>query len=102
MAPFAILPDSLGIILWTVASISILFYAINKLPLQYESKLVVLAICLIELVGTVQNQQFNTISFLNCDVVNSIYFLVAQINQNQQPAQLKPINRNYIKFRNTI
>lgn len=58
---FALLPDAVGIFLWSIASAGSLFYAIHRLPISLKSKWITMSICLIEMVGTVQNQQFNTI-----------------------------------------
>lgn len=58
---FALMPDAIGILLWSIASAGVLFYAIQRLPISIKSKWIVMVICLIEMVGTVQNQQFNTI-----------------------------------------
>lgn len=60
MAPFALLPDAAGILLWAVASAGILLYAIKRLPLTPTAQLIVMSITLLEMMGTVQNQQFNT------------------------------------------
>lgn len=61
IAPFALLPNAIGILLWSIVSVAFLYFAIQKLPIDNRSKNGVMAIALIELVGTVQNQQFNTI-----------------------------------------
>lgn len=59
IAPFAILPDAIGIVLWGLANSAVLFYAIQKLPLDKKSIQVVLAISLLEMSGSIQSQQFN-------------------------------------------
>lgn len=61
IGPFALLSDPVAIILWTIASAGLLFYAIQRLPISLNAKMVVLGVCLMEMVGTAQNQQFNTI-----------------------------------------
>lgn len=61
IAPFALLPNPIGILLWSLVSVAFMYFAIQKLPIDNRGKNGVMAIVLIELVGTVQNQQFNTI-----------------------------------------
>lgn len=59
IAPFALLPNFLGIILWTLFNISILFFAIHKLNLSENNNRIVLLLCLVETLTSVQNLQFN-------------------------------------------
>jgi Glycosyltransferase family 87 len=61
IAPFAILPDWLGCLLWCMANAAVLFYAIMQLPLSLKQKQIVLAISIIELLTSVHNTQFNPI-----------------------------------------
>lgn len=44
IAPFAILPDKLGVFLWVMANTAILYYAIRKLPLleKYQNAILIL------------------------------------------------------------
>lgn len=60
IAPFALMPDAVGIMCWALASIGLLYFAVKRLPVSHEAKLIVLAICLLEVAGTAQNQQYNT------------------------------------------
>lgn len=59
IAPFAFLPDAIGILLWCLANALFLFYAIKKLPLEPKAILVVMSISLLEMCGSIQSQQFN-------------------------------------------
>lgn len=59
IAPFALLPNFIGATLWTMLNIWILFYAVHKLPISNWGKNIILFICLIETLTSVQNLQFN-------------------------------------------
>lgn len=59
IAPFALLPDALGMILWSMANAGLLFYAIRKLPMQQKETNMVIAIVVLEMFGSIQSQQFN-------------------------------------------
>jgi hypothetical protein len=59
IAPFAVLPNFIGATLWTMLNIWILFYAVHKLPISNWGKNIILLICLIETLTSVQNLQFN-------------------------------------------
>ena len=59
IAPFAVLPNFMGATLWTMLNIWILFYAVHKLPISNWGKNIILLICLIETLTSVQNLQFN-------------------------------------------
>lgn len=59
IAPFALLPNYMGVTLWAMANAGILFYAIQKLPLTSWAKNVILLISLIETLTSIQNVQFN-------------------------------------------
>lgn len=59
IAPFAILPDVLGMTLWCILNAFILIYAINKLPLSKEKNTLILIICLNEFITSILGQQFN-------------------------------------------
>jgi hypothetical protein len=59
IAPFALMPDAIGIVLWCLANAFFLFYAIKKLPLDHKSIQVVMSISLLEMCGSIQSQQFN-------------------------------------------
>lgn len=59
IAPFALMPDAIGIVLWCLANAFFLFHAIKKLPLDHKSIHVVMSISLLEMCGSIQSQQFN-------------------------------------------
>ena len=59
IAPFALLPDWAGCLLWCMANAAFLFYVINRLPLDQKNKLIILAIGLIEMLTATHNTQFN-------------------------------------------
>ncbi len=59
IAPFALLPDWLGCLLWCMANAAFLAYVVNRLPVSDKNKLIVLAIGLIELLTAIHNVQFN-------------------------------------------
>ncbi|MES2268781.1 MAG: glycosyltransferase family 87 protein [Bacteroidota bacterium] len=58
-APFALLPDSVGIILWVAFSALVLFKAIQMLPLDGHKYLVILLLCANDLVGSTLYFQSN-------------------------------------------
>jgi len=55
MAPFALLPDSLGVILWAMFNAWALYIAIKLLPLKNQYYLPVLLICAHELMTSTSN-----------------------------------------------
>ena len=59
IAPFAILPDYLGIPLWSLFNAVILTWAITQLPLKATQINAILWICLHELLTTLLGLQFN-------------------------------------------
>lgn len=59
IAPFALLPNIIGATLWGMLNVSILFYAVQKLPIGHWGKSVILLISLIETLISIQNLQFN-------------------------------------------
>jgi hypothetical protein len=59
MAPFALLPDSLGVILWAMFNAWALYIAIKLLPLKDQYYLPVLLICAHELMTSTSNVEIN-------------------------------------------
>ncbi len=59
IAPFAILPDWLGVIMWSLANTLILVWAIYQLPLKANKNTLILWICAHEFLTTMLNFQFN-------------------------------------------
>ncbi|MGZ4156599.1 MAG: glycosyltransferase family 87 protein, partial [Bacteroidia bacterium] len=60
MAPFAYLPDALGLIMWNALNVFVLFFAIWKLPFKSDkTRLFAFGFILIELITSIQNSQSN-------------------------------------------
>ncbi|TCJ13541.1 DUF2029 domain-containing protein [Flaviaesturariibacter flavus] len=60
IAPFAVLPDPLGVSLWCMANAALLWWAVTLLPLPERGRLLVLAIGAVEMMTATHNVQFNT------------------------------------------
>lgn len=60
IAPFALLPDMIGGMLWVLFGAFLLFKAICSLPFTRHQQLALLAIVMVEMTGSLQNFQFNT------------------------------------------
>ena len=61
IAPFAVLPDYLGISLWSLFNAGVLAWAITQLPLKSKQINAILWICLHELLTALLGLQFNPI-----------------------------------------
>lgn len=59
IAPFTLFPDWLGLILWNVANVSLLIYAIKNLPFSEQNKSFFAWLCLQELITALVSFQFN-------------------------------------------
>ncbi len=59
IAPFTILPNSIGCFLWCVANAVFLFYAVRKLPVTYKNQNIILLIGALEMMTSLHNVQFN-------------------------------------------
>ena len=59
IAPFAILPDWLGIILWNIANAAVLVYAFSKLPFSQKYISLLAWLCLQEYITAAVSLQFN-------------------------------------------
>jgi len=59
IAPFAVLPNWLGCILWALVNAGVLYYSIVRLKLQKKNLLLLLAITAIEMMTSIHNVQFN-------------------------------------------
>ena len=57
--PFALLPTTLGVLLWGIVNAWMLYYAINKLPLSTKNKNIILLISAVEMMTAMHNMQFN-------------------------------------------
>ena len=61
IAPFAVLPDWLGMTLWSVFNTLVLIWAIKQLPLKLPNTTILLWICAHEFLTTILSFQFNPI-----------------------------------------
>ena len=59
IAPFAVLPDGLGMPLWNVANAAVLVFSFSKLPLSSAKKSFVALLCLQEFITAAVSLQFN-------------------------------------------
>ena len=59
MAPFAPLPGVLGMYLWQIANVSLLFWAVNKLPLSVFKRNMICLVCTQELIINLKEYQTN-------------------------------------------
>lgn len=76
IAPFALLPDWLGIILWNLANVSLLIYAISRLPFSDTKKAIFGWLCLQELITALLSFQFNVA--LTALLILSACFIIRQ------------------------
>jgi hypothetical protein len=59
IAPFALLPDAVGGLLWNLAMAGLLWLAVGRLGLARERRLLLLALCTVELLNANWSNQFN-------------------------------------------
>ncbi|RNL49615.1 glycosyltransferase family 87 protein [Pedobacter jejuensis] len=59
IAPFAILPDWTGTVLWNVANVLVLLWGIFSLPLKTNTKIIIAYICAHEALTSLFSYQFN-------------------------------------------
>jgi len=59
IAPFALMPDAVGVVLWVMLNVWVLYKAVQMLPLNNGKKNGILIIGLVELITSVQNVQIN-------------------------------------------
>ena len=59
IAPFALLPNKIGLLLWCMGNTFILLYAIKKLPISENGKNIILLIGIVEMLTSLHNVQFN-------------------------------------------
>lgn len=59
IAPFALLPDGLGMILWNVANIAILLWGIFSLPISINKRVIIAWLCAHEALTALFSFQFN-------------------------------------------
>ena len=72
IAPFAILPDALGGILWNLANAGLLVYAFSKLPFSSEKKAWLGWLCLQEYLTAALSFQFN-VGLVALIILSAVY-----------------------------
>jgi hypothetical protein len=73
IAPFALLPNEIGVVLWVLFLAFILYYAIIKLPLTDRQKLIILLLNVNSLMGSSGNVQVNPL--ITALVIISLIFI---------------------------
>nr|WP_231876036.1 glycosyltransferase family 87 protein [Mucilaginibacter sp. L294] len=73
IAPFALLPDNVGVVLWVLFSAFILFKAIQLLPLKNNAYIIILLLCANEMISSSLFFQFNPI--IAALIIFSFYFI---------------------------
>jgi hypothetical protein len=59
IAPFALMPDALGVVLWVMFTAWLLLFAIQKLPIKENHYLLIVLLCAHELMTSAANVQIN-------------------------------------------
>jgi hypothetical protein len=59
IAPFALMPDALGVVLWVMFTAWLLLLAIKQLPVKEENQLIIVLLCAHELMTSAANVQIN-------------------------------------------
>lgn len=72
IAPFAILPDWLGMILWNVANTLVFLFAVYKLPFSNQKKAFFAWLCLQEFITAAVSLQFN-IALTGLLILSAVY-----------------------------
>ncbi len=80
IAPFAILPDNVGIFLWAMGNTAFLYYAITKLPILQKYQNVILILCSHELMTAASWLQINAF-IAGCIILG---FCFIQENKNSK------------------
>ncbi|OYU85219.1 MAG: hypothetical protein CFE24_02640 [Flavobacterium sp. BFFFF2] len=73
IGPFALLPDTVGMILWSLCTFSLYFITIHQLPLEYRLRNIILWLCFNEYLITAQSFQVNPLMI--CIIVLSYTFI---------------------------
>jgi len=60
IAPFALLPNSIGVLVWNIANAGLLLYAVQQLPIEKYKQYLILWIALIEMMTAAHSVQFNS------------------------------------------
>ena len=72
IAPFAIMPDWLGMVLWNVANTLVFLFAIHKLPFSNPKKAFFAWLCLQEFITAAVSLQFN-IALTGLLILSAVY-----------------------------
>lgn len=59
IAPFSVLPDVVGVLLWGLFNVGVLIYALRKLELRKEYEILLMLLCTVEVANTTWSNQFN-------------------------------------------
>jgi hypothetical protein len=59
IAPFALMPDAVGVVLWVMFTAGLLLFAIKQLPIKQNHYLIILLLCAHELMTSAANVQIN-------------------------------------------
>ncbi|HAI84460.1 MAG TPA: hypothetical protein DCL43_12405 [Chitinophagaceae bacterium] len=59
IAPFALLPQKVGVVVWCLANAAALLYAIQRLPISNHQRIAILWIAALEMMTSIHNVQFN-------------------------------------------
>ncbi|GGI26891.1 glycosyltransferase family 87 protein [Pedobacter mendelii] len=81
IAPFALLPDGLGIILWNITNVSVLLWGIYSLPISLNKRSVIAWICAHETLTALFSLQFN-IALTGIIILSFSYLLKKQALQS--------------------
>jgi uncharacterized membrane protein len=73
IAPFALLPDGIGAVLWVLFNAFILFKAIQLLPIKNNGYLIIMLLCVNEIIAASIFFQFNPI--VTALIIFSFYFI---------------------------
>jgi hypothetical protein len=77
IAPFSFLSINAGAFLWGLSNALVLFLAIRNLPVSYKNQNIILVVCAIEMMTSVQNMQ------INCLVAALIIFAFTFVKKEQ-------------------
>ena len=72
IAPFAIMPDLLGVVLWNIANTIVFVYAARNLPFSEKTKAFFLWLCLQEFITASLHQQFN-VALTGLIILSAVY-----------------------------
>jgi hypothetical protein len=73
MAPFALLPDGIGVILWVLFNAWILYKAVKMLPVTQKQQIIILLLCAHELMTSSSNVEINP--FIGALIIFSFAFI---------------------------